>query len=307
MKNKENLIKARQELVWNEYQKLINSKQNIMIEIEATLERLHMTLERFIKILMSYINEFTTPDSYMMIFDTLLTSDNPEEYLKGLEIDVNTFNEYLQNYLLYRRPDILFTNKKLLNKLNRLAKLNEKMQIQNLNDEKMKEGIAIIEKNIQDFINCPYSIERFCMQRNLNQGLFSTQNGLYPRQLSLYNKSLYQDYLNNLDLKNKLKDIKLKEDVINILKQIKDNSSFDVIDFYNATIYGPVELIEYAKTILDSSDFKLFHDTLSYFKKIIISIGCNIAKEMIDTKLSFTIDDILIETTKEDREKFYSY
>ena len=136
MQNKEILRKKRQELVYVEYIKLINSKENILVGIEVILEKVKMSLSKFIQTLMDYIKDNSKDDDYSLIFDTLLTSNNPEEYLKQNHIPVDFLKENLNNYLLYKRPDILFTNKKLLHTLERLVKYNEKLWQNTLTKEK---------------------------------------------------------------------------------------------------------------------------------------------------------------------------
>lgn len=312
MQNKEILRKKRQELVYLEYIKLINSKENILVGIEVILEKVKMSLSKFIQTLMDYIKENTDDDDYSLIFDTLLEIDNPEEYLKQNHIPGDFLRENLNNYLLYKRPDILFTNKKLLHTLERLVKYNEKLWQDSLTKEKFKEeSLPKIKSFVNEFLSLPYSIERFASVKKISKHFFNVNEGFYIRQLAIHDQALYKKLTENIILREQTKFENISNDITKILDLINTkNENFDSLDFYQATLYSPIEVMEVADKILDSDNLKKFQIYIGKYKHHSHTnkyTNCNIKNELLKNKFSFSLDDNLIETTLEDRTSIINY
>lgn len=312
MQNKEILRKKRQELVYLEYIKLINSKENILVGIEVILEKVKMSLSKFIQTLMDYIKENSKDDDYSLVFDTLLEIDNPEDYLKQNHIPGDFLRENLNNYLLYKRPDILFTNKKLLHTLERLVKYNEKLWQESLTKEKFKEeSLPKIKDFVNEFLSLPYSIERFASVKKISKHFFNLNEGFYIRQLAIYEPALYKKLTENITLREQTKFENISNDITKILNLIAiKKENFDSLDFYQATLYGPIETMEVADKILDSDNLKIFHVYINKYRSTNHTTkfcDCNIKNELLKNKFSFSLDDNLIETTLEDRTSIINY
>ena len=312
MQNKEILRKKRQELVYLEYIKLINSKENILVGIEVILEKVKMSLSKFIQTLMDYIKENSKDDDYSLIFDTLLEIDNPEDYLKQNHIPGDFLKENLNKYLLYKRPDILFTNKRLLKTLERSVKYNEKIWQSNLSKEKLKEeSLPKIRNYVNEFLSLPYSLERYTSVRKISKRLFNVNDGFYARQLAIHDQALYKKLNENLILREQTKFENIANDITNILNLINTKGeNFDSLDFYQATLYSPIEIMEVADKILDFDNLKKFHIYINKYRHrshTKMATDCNIKNELLNNMFYFSLNGNLIETTIEDRTSIINY
>ena len=245
----ENTIKNKGEKVYTEYLKLIKSG-NIQVGLEVALDNLKMNRTKFISILMQYIERQDEADDYSRVFAELLSSSDPRQYLKDNNIPADFLSSNLNNYLYYKRPDILFGNKNILKILNSLIEYNNKLWREREKEIKDKETILpFVENIIQEFLNQDYSLERFCIQKNIGKNLLNPSDGYYIRELALYNKELYQKFIDDITIRESNKNKTIQDDIYKILTMLKDNINLDSIDFYLATKYGPVEFIEKAEAI----------------------------------------------------------
>ena len=287
------LIKSRGELVYNEYLKLIESGE-LLLEIEVVLEKLKMNLTKFVSILMQYLKQHETNDDYTFIFETLLNCEDPKAYLRENNIPADLLSSNLNNYLYYKRPDILFGNKILLRTLNSLIEYNNKLNKVREEEKNNKENfLPFIESIVKDFLK----------QKNWQWYYFNPKSGLYIRKLSLYNKELYQEFLTDYTIREENKETTITNDIYNILSTIKEQGFIDAIDFYQTTIYSSFEILEVANKILDVDDNKLIRKYLNRLGNSFITNNRNnnLKIELLREKYTFNLDGTLIETSKDER------
>ena len=297
----EKLIKSRGKLVYTEYLKLIESGE-LLVGIEVTLDKLKMSLTKFISILMQYLEEFEDSNDYQ-IFDELLNNPNPREYLKENFIPKDYLSTNLNNYLYYRRPDILFGNKTLLKTLNSLIEYNNKLWLEREQQEKnKKEILPFIENIIKEYLNQEYSLERFCLFKNISKYYFYPKKGLYTKEIAMYNKDLYQEFLNRYTYEQQTKKKNIINDIYTLFNIIKEKGFLDAIDFYQTTIYSPLEVLEVADEILNNEDNKLIREYINRLKDSFTNnrnhkLKVGLSKD----KYTFNLNGNLIETSEEDR------
>ncbi len=308
----ENIIKSKGEIVFNDYIRLIESTKPIQLvfEIETILIKHKMSLNKFISILMQYLEEHKIIIEDSNICEELLNSEDKRAYLNENPIPSELLSSTLNKYLLYRRPDIFFGNKNLLKTLNSLINYNDKLnKIREKENHEKDTFLPIIENFVKDFLNQDYSLERFCLLRNISKHYFYPKDGFYSRQLIAYNQDLYQELLTDLKLREKEKQESLVNDIYKVLAMIKENKDFDAIDFYQATKYGPLEFIETSTAILSIEDSKLIRE---YVNKLRCSYTINyhtnsLKTELLKEKYTLTIDNTIVETTEEVRKIVLDY
>ncbi len=302
----EKLIKSRGQLVYNEYLKLLESGE-LLVGIEVTLDKLKMSLTKFISILMQYIKEINVHEDYEELFNELLNNPEPKEYLKQNFIPKEFLITNLNNYLFYKRPDILFGNKILLRKLNSLIEYNNKLWKEREEKEKNKKNLLpFVENIINEYLNQDYSLERFCLIKNLSKYYFYSNKGFYTRIIALYNKDLYQKLLTDYTIREQNKQINIPNDINNILSIIKEKGGIDAIEFYQLTKYSPFEILEVANKTLSNEDNKLIREYLNRLRSN-YNQNHKLKVELLKEKYTFNLNGTLIETDEDTRKKIIEF
>ena len=154
-----------------------------------------------------------------------------------------------------------------------------------------------------DLLDSPYSIERFFLPRRISTTEFIKT---YANPLKKNNPELYNRLQETIKAKNEIKTRTIQNDVLVILNLIKElGNDFNSIDLFKNTMFCPKELKKVADEILDKEDLKLFRSKVNYYGTadfMTTILGEVRIKSFIETKFSITIDNELIETTKEERE-----
>ena len=302
----ENVIKSKGKIVFNDYIRLIETTKPIELiyGIESILVKRKMTLNKFISILMQYLEEHEVIIEYSDICEELLNREDKKEYLNEHPISSELLSTILNKYLLYKRPDIFFGNKNILRTLNSLIAYNDKLNKEREKEKHEKDTfLPVIENFVNDFLNQDYSLERFCLLRNISKHFFYSRDGFYIRQLALYNQELYQQLVTDLNLREKEKQVTLVNDIYKVLAMIKENKDFDAIDFYQTTKYGPLEFIDASTAILNVEDSKLIREYVNKLRCPYINNYHNnsLKSELLKEKYTLTIDNAIVETTEEVR------
>ena len=228
-----------------------------------------------------------------------------------LLIDHTTENpiEQLNEYLTYYKIEyILRYSNKILNTYKDIIKkyINYfKKQIETQENTKYEETII-------EFINSKYTLERFCINKGLKLNDFnSNRNGIFIKVMS-NNKELYAKFLYCLELKNKDRDLNIANDIKKIMESIYIlGKEFSLIDLFLLTNYGIRELINAADKILNIEDLKVFRKYIDICYRNFAIYGNFMNTQRINFLISspykFTLDNVLIETTTEDRENVINF
>ena len=161
---------------------------------------------------------------------------------------------------------------------------------------------AISKRIILEFINSPYSLERFILPKRLTSADFNKILD-FTRQHDKVNYQLFQDSMNR---KEEIKNATIESDILTILTLIKElKEDFTSVDLFKSTLYGPRELVKAADNYLTGEDLKLFRSQVNKYRiyTFTTTILTDSATEgLIKTKLNLTINNELVETTEEERQ-----
>lgn len=150
---------------------------------------------------------------------------------------------------------------------------------------------------VKEFIDSPYSLIRFCFNKNLKLVVFKQQTLPFIRK---YNPELLQKLEENIIEKEKIKKIQIKEDIQKISNIIKNNpDNFGLLDVCLNTNYDILELIKECDNVLDRNDSILFRKRIRNLKTIYFFTKKEI-NNLLKSKLIFNIDGELIQITSED-------
>ncbi len=307
MNNNKNITSDKEILAYNEYQEFIKKNNNID-KLYDVIRLLDWKQEEFFDNLINYINKNITKPRYALVFDeiieTIILNNDKNIYMSLYKQKINPDEllTNLNNYLTYFRPDIKYTNRNLSKIRTILSTYREYYNILS-GKENYNRINTYTTKNILDFIESPYSLERFFMFRKVSSTEFMKY---YANPLKKENKEVYNKLEENILLKKELKKATIQNDILVILNLIKElGNNFTSIDLFKNTLFSPKELIKAADKFLSSEDLKLFRNyvnryTFASFRANIL--GNARVKAFIDSSFSLTIDEELIETTKEERE-----
>ncbi len=307
MNKKEILLKKKQELIYQEYLNLINSKENILVGIEKMAIYYNTDSDTIIKILSQYIDTYIKKPDYAIIFDNLKIVKNKNEYLKNLGITPNYLKSHLHEYLLFYNPKVILKNNRRSEVFQKIIKNYENY----LRGPKLRATIEEVRPIIEEFIKSEYGIERFCIKYHLSYYNFNFNNGIFITALKR-DPLLYKRFLDNLDLKEKIKYEHIEDDISIILDYIhKLGDDFSLIDLFQITKYGPYELLNFANEYLQGDELKLFRKFIGKSYRNFVTTGSFMNKSrikaLITAKYIFTIDDEQIETTEEFRSEIINF
>ncbi len=308
MSNNKITTTEKEVVAYHEYLTYLKEHNNID-ELGDVINKLGWSQQEFFDCLLNYINKNITKPLYAIAFDeiieTILSNNDKNIYMslrrQGITPDLLHIN--LSNYLTIFRPDIKYTNK-YLNKIREILRTyTDYLKAIAERNRIVQEHTAFTTNHIKDFLNSPYSIERFFLPRRISSTEFIRK---YASPLQKYNPELYNKLQETIVTKNEIKNATIQNDVLLILKLIKElGNDFNSIDLFKNTMFSPKELKKAADEFLNKDDLKLFRSKINYYGTsafMTTIIGEVRVKSFIETRFSITIDKELIETTKEERE-----
>ena len=295
-------------IAYNEYMNYLANNYNDPYGIDKIIDKLGTDYRRFFDNLISYIDKNIKKPKYVLIFERILeaiiydTNLDVNKYLYNNGITPEELQTNLNKFLNYFRPDMKYTNENL-------PRLHAILQKYTEYSRKIKETNALIETKdaiskriILEFINSPYSLERFILPKRLTSADFNKILD-FTRQHDKVNYQLFQDSMNR---KEEIKNATIESDILTILTLIKElKDDFTSIDLFKATLYGPRELVKAADNYLTGEDLKLFRSQVNKYRiyTFTTTILTDSATEgLIKTKLNLTINNELVETTEEERQ-----
>ncbi len=297
------------ELIYKDYLQMLKTHDNPLVWFELTAAKYRTNTNIILKVLNNYIkNELEKPD-FVLIFDKLTEIDNPNEYLFFNNITPSFLKEHLEEYLTYYKVEYkLRYSNKILNTYKEIIKkyityFKKQIEIKENNQ---------YEETILEFINSKYTLERFCINKGLNLNDFNiNKNGIFIKVMK-NNQELYRKFLFSIERKKKEMELNIQSDIKKILKAINDlGSDFSLIDLFFLTNYGIRELTNTADNILEINDLKLFRKYMNVCYRDFAIYGNFMNTQRIKllkaTPYTFTLNNELIETTIEDREKIINY
>lgn len=194
------------------------------------------------------------------------------------EYNINTMVKYSMIYALLCDLDKEETKKliaSLKEKIDKYEKFlaSEKKKEREVNKE-LKDGqskqnkissLEIAHKYVSEYIQGEYkTIEDFCSINNLERNTFPK----YVKLIKEFNNELYEEYLTKIK-KHQVTNFNLIiEDIINIIAVMKNNSNFNILDYYLNTHFRVdfERTFQIARTIpdIDNSDLVMLR---TFYKK----------------------------------------
>ena len=307
MNNINNMNSKNEMKAYLEYASFLKNKANYQFGIDEAIRRSGLSSDVFFGSLVNYINKNVVKGRYETIFDQIISiitfnsSVDINEFLYNEGVTYQELQSNLDHYLTYFRPDIKYSS-------TYLAKLNNvinKYREYSLNIDKkkklLKEKGLIVQELLTEFINTPYSLERFLFFKRIKTVDFSK----YVKFAKEYNQELYLEYQKSLTLKENVKSSNIEKNILDILALMKElGDDFTGIDLFKNTIYGPKELIKCADNFLNLEDLKLFRSHVNKYNASIFlcSILANSGiSELINSKLLVKTNEDTIETSESDR------
>ena len=303
------------------FEEFVKANNNLSI-INQKAELLGFSLNGFLKIVQNYINIHIPKTECEKILNDLYNCSNNKQIItylnsnNNINIDslINNILPFFKNikpYTFYLFPNKVIEFTEIL--LNYKKTTNEPVKTYpNSNIEKQK-------NIVMDFINSKYSLKRFCFNNNISLRNFRNYVMELKKEKVLDDNGdyLYITYINNLEFKENMKKVFLKQDVYKILEQIKlKQINFSLIDFCLLTNYDISEVVEEADKVLeDVNDCRLIRTILksnldefcSKFGRKLNYFGEQKIFNLFKIKFSRQIDDKIIELQDEDKYAIISY
>ena len=305
MNNNQNITSDKERLAYQEYQEYIKKNPRNIDKLYDVIKLLDWKQDEFFENLINYINKNIIKPRYALLFDEIIetiTLNNDKNIYMSLykqKINPNELLTNFNNYLTYFRPDLKYTNHKLSKIREVLNNYNEYYNILT----KKSNNYNYTTNSIREFIDSPYSLERFLLSRKVSSTEFMNY---YANPLKKENKEIYNKLEETIILKKELKKATIQNDVLLILKLIKElGNNFTSIDLFKNTIFSPKELVKAADKFLAFDDLKLFRSYINCYSSVsfLTSILGNVrVKAFIDSNFSLTIDGELVNISKEEKE-----
>ena len=296
-------------LMYNDYLQMLKSHDNPLIWFEIEASRYKTNTSIILKVLKNYIETKLEKPEFVNIFQKLKEENNSYEYLFFNNITPSYLKEHLEEYLIYYRPEYkLRYDNKLFNTYKELIRKYSNYYQKQINIKENDNN----KKIVLEFINSKYSLERFCIVKGLTLNDFnSKKNGIFIKTMK-NDKELYTKFLFSLERKEKDMILNISNDIKNILNKIYTlGNDFSLIDLFLSTNYGIMELIKVADNILNIEDLKLFRKYMNICYRDYAIHGNFMKSErinlLITSSYTITIDNELIETTKEERERVINF
>lgn len=288
------------------YEKFIDSNGNIAL-MSKNAEKLNMSLGKFLVCSYKYIENNINKPEYVKILDSIYLLNTDEEiihYIKSLPFNYKYIKDNLLSYFIYYRPHIYYLNQNKVLDLRTKLKIYENYiyrEVDPLRTSLKKDGYEI--NLIKEFINSNYSLTRFCFNKGITTLDFKTN----VAKVKKLDKDLYNNYVENLNIKNDIKEKQIKQDIINILNIIKENNgNISLIELCLLTNYDILELIKEADKMLNIDDIKLFRLNVRS-KRQINTFNNDVINKLFETKFTFNINGQLMEINDEDKYAILSY
>ena len=282
------------------YQCFIKCNNNLD-QMAIYAKNFEITMEQFLNNVRKYIDESLNIPEYVKVLDVISTLETKEEiisYLDSIKADINYLNRNFLSYYYCYRPDTFYLKKDLVNELKGKLTCYQNYLYRKLNPLRVenKDSNIVRENLIHDFINSNYSLTRFCFNNGLLKQKFQ-QNVVL--NIKKRNKSLYEEYLNILAIKDIIKEETIKNDVLKIIDFIKENNnSISLIDFCLLTNYDISEIAKAAEEILSKEDYKLLKASISDHKTIDFLKSSRLTS-LFKTKFTFNINNDLVQINNE--------
>ena len=292
-----------EELYSKVYKSYISANGNIkLIEIES--QKHHLSLKTYIEIVLKYIKKHKTRSHYALIFDNLSQLNSRNEiinFCQKIDIPFEELKNHLSEYLYLYRPDLIMYKNLLKNFLDKL-KICSKYFSKQKENHSYTISMSYYKQMIQRFYESNYTIKRFLYQNKIYSSIFKE----ILKSIKLNDLNLYEKFMENIKLKEDIKNKTIDNDVYKILNYLKNTSNIYYVDFFSLTNCSFDEIIERGDTILSVDDAKILRKYLSYLKTVSIFSKNDLDKVFFE-KIVYNIDDNLIEITNEEKEIVVNY
>ena len=283
------------------YYKLYLKNYQNLNEMNNCCLCMRLSLEKYLRNVVNYINNNNIRPEYVKIIDKLSTIRDEEKvipYLDSVSVDYKILRNNLMDYYLNYRPDLFYTNEFIKKRIRDYLSLYEthKSKLENPVKTEKKDMYNVISMNFIEYINSPYSLNRFCFNKDINKTVFNK----YISTTKLKYPELYEKFMEANTLKEQIKSETIENDVYLLLKEVKENPNFSIIDFLLATNYDVLEIVSVADNLLSIDDIKLFRMKIRPFRYINRSNERQI-NNMINCSFTFNINGNLITLCDEDK------
>ena len=309
MSNNEIITTDKEIVAYHEYITYLKENPNNIEGLYDVIDTLGWPQQEFFDSLINYINKNIVKPRYALAFDeileTIICNNDKNIYMslrkQGISPDELHLN--LGKYLTYFRPDINYTNRYLPKILEILRNYTDYLKLIVEKDRTLKEKTAYTANHIMDFLNSPYSLERFFMPRKISSTEFIRR---YANPLKHNNPELYNKLEENIMIKKEVKKATIKNDVLLILNLIKElGADFTCIDLFKNTLFSPKELVKAADGFLNPEDLRLFRTRINRYGSgdfMGSILGELRIKNFINSQFAITINGELYETSEQERE-----
>ncbi len=293
--------------IYQKYLKLLTSNENLLIGIETIADDYEVESDKIIKLLQQYIDNYVKKPDYAILFDNLRCVEDKNTYLEDLGITPDYLKEHLEEYLRFYKPEISLKNNKRSRVFDNIIKSYEAY----LRGPKLGSTLEEVKPITEEFIKSEYGLERFCIKYHLDPNYFSFSKGSYITALKK-DPILYKRFIENLELKEKIKYEHIEDDISVILNCIHNlGDEFSAIDLFQLTKFGPHELLSFADEYLPPLELKLFRKHIGIAYRNFATHG-NIMNNLrsdalIKTRYMLTIDNEQFETTEEFRSEVVEF
>ena len=151
---------------------------------------------------------------------------------------------------------------------------------------------------VKEFIESPYSLMRFCFNKNLVMTIFKRETLPYVKK---YSPKLFQEFEQNMVEKEEIKRNQIQNDIYPILRKIQEDPNlFGLIDVCLLSNYDILELLGECDNVLKEKEDKyLFRKTIRNLKNINYFSEREI-QNLLNSTFIFNVNGELTNITKED-------
>lgn len=287
-----------EELCYKCYSISRNNKENM----EAYAESMSITIQKFLKYTFQYIEKNINKPDYVYQIDKILSykdSDKIIDYLKKEKINHNYLKNNLLTFFLEYRPNVYYLHPEEYDEIKNILIKYDNHLYREL--DPLKTSVKIDDNYasniIKSFINSPYSVNRFCFNNKIYSAVFKS----FLQKCKKNNPELYNEYLVNVELKNKIQKGTILNDLEIIINEIKEKQeNFTLIDFCLLTNFEALEIVKAADNVLNFEDNKLLRSKLKSIR-IIDHLTNERLNKLINTDYTLNINNELINIKDEDK------
>lgn len=296
-----------EELIFKIYKRCNNNSNKILEEIDS----LKLNFDFFMTSLTNYIKKNFSRPLYAIVFDNLLnlsTSDEVIEYIKQSNVELSYLKQNLYSYIINYNPELIFdkkANETLHIKLDWYQLYLKELDTPASYATAPVLCVSTSRQIMQMFLESNYGIDKFCLINKISRTTFLSA----LKKIKSIDQDLHSNVERSINQKEFARKNNIQDDINKIINGIKVlEKEFNSIDFFQTTIYTPMEIILAIKNSnLTKSDIillKTFLEPLKGIKQFSELATNNLIGQRVTT---LNTSDQVITLTIEDKKTIVNY